>query len=212
MRLPLTAVGSVFSTRHPELRLELQNRMEIPGDRVLLDVRCQGPLAGEWADEVAVFPEVLKVEVYPEDPESATYRLTLRTPIFHAVLREQRVLARYPITIERGWGRFETVATASQIRRTLAALQRRVGPSHVEAVRRGSVTLGGLGLSRSQEEIFRAAISGGFFDSPRGLSLTSLAAQIGKSKSAVSEAIRKIQHRLAESALQIGLVTPGLGL
>jgi hypothetical protein len=212
MRLPPRAIGYLFSTRHPELRLQIQNRMEVPGNRVLFDVRCEGPRAAEWVEEVAKFREVSRVEVYPQDARSATYRLTLRTPVFHAVLRKRRVLARYPVEIEQGWGRFETVATASQIRGVLAELQRRVGPSHVEAVRRGPVTLGSLGLTGPQEEVFRAAMAGGFFDTPRGVSLTALAATVGKSKSAVSESIRKIQQRLAESAIQIGLAASGLGV
>lgn len=206
--LPASAVGRMLSVAHPELRIEIQNRMEVPRGRVLFEARVEGPHAADWKDEVAGHPDVVATEVHPTGPESAIYRVTVRTPKIHSVVRDRRLLVRYPILIERGWMRFETVATASQVRSALTAIRRRVGPTRVEAVRRGSIALGTLGLTSVQEEIFRTAVSSGFFDAPRGISLTLLAERLGKSKSAVSEAIRKIQRRLADSALEMGLVPP----
>lgn len=206
IELPRNALGAKFSKDHPELAIEIENRMDVAPDQLLLDVRLMGPGAGDWVEELQRYPEVTSVDIRGVGPNVAQYRLAETTPAVHEVMRSQRMLARYPITIREGWMRFETVATASEIRRAVADLRRRVGATNVEAVRRASVALGNLGLSPSQEAVFRVARGEGYYDVPRRVSLTDLAARLGKSKSTVSETLTRIEKRLADSALQLSLV------
>ncbi len=206
IQLPSGAIGPRFTKAHPELRVEIRNRMELDRQSVLLEVAVFGPGAAELADEVRAYPEVNRLEVRAEGPAAAVYRLTMNTPAVLAVIRRHRILTRYPAVVEGGWLRFETLATASDIRKALAGLRRGVGPSHVEAVRRGPVTLGSLGLSRAQEAMFRAALKRGYYDVPRRISVSGLAAHLERSQSTVSEALVRIEKRLAESALQLSVV------
>jgi len=202
--------GSLFSRNHPNLRIELQNRLEIPGPALLIEGRLLGAGAdtssAEWEAELRGYPTVVDIDIRPEGRGAAHFRYTEVTPPMHEVTRRQRLLTRYPIVVQDGWMRFETVSTAGRIRAAVADFRRSVGPTHVEAVRRGPITLGSLGLGQAQETVFRAAMTSGYFDLPRGISVTGLAGELGLSKSAVSETLTRIEKRLAEAALQLSLV------
>jgi predicted DNA binding protein len=211
LELPRTALGGALSRIHPELRIEVANRLELPAELLLLDVRVFGPAAGDHADEIRRFPGVIGVEVHAEGPETAMYRLVQRMPIVMQLIRHHRVLARYPMTIQDGWMRFETIAKASQVRQLLKDATRRMGAGHVEAVHHGPLLARNLGLTAPQEALFRAALSAGYFNSPRGISITDLAERLGRSKSSTSEMLSKIQRRLAESAVQLDLAPLVLG-
>lgn len=206
VQLPLNSLGFRFSRAHPELTIDIQNRMEVDLHHLLMEVKVLGPGAGEHVDEIRKFPGVVDVQVHIEGPAVAQYRLTEATSVAHEVVRLHRILTRYPLRLKDGWLRFETVAHASQIRHVVRDLRRRVGPTNVEAVRRGKVTLGSLGLSLSQETVFRTAIHAGYYDVPRRISVTDLAMSLGKSKSTVSEALGRISKRLTDSALQMAAV------
>lgn len=204
-RLPQDSWGFPFSKAHPELRLELINRIELSPSRLLAEVRMLGPGAADWVEEARRMPGVVEVLLHPEAERSALYRVTFATPSIHALTRQHGVLTRYPVVIQNGWSRFETLARPSQMRAFLDDLHARVGPGEIESVRRGPDPLKGLGLTPSLDAVFREALSTGYFSVPRAISLTQLARRLGRSKSTVSTALVRIQSRLADSAVQVDL-------
>lgn len=203
LSLPKDRPGYVATHGRPELRVELHNRMELANGHILIEGRVLGPGALEVADRVKDLPAVVEFEVHPESDRSVFFQITIRPPRLLTIIQQHRILTRYPIVLVDGWMRFETLAPANQIRRLVKDLTRDVGPSRVEAVRQGSVTPSVLGLSPSQQAVFREALAAGYFGSPRRISLTQLARRLGRSKSTVSEQMALIQRRLAESALRL---------
>lgn len=199
--------GYRFSRAHPSVRLELLDRLEVEPDQILVEVRMLGPGALDWAYESKKEAGVVHVESHVEDERTVLYRVTFRAPAIHLITRKHKVLIHYPIIIQNGISQFETFGTGPQIRAYLNELRERIGPSHVTAVRRGSLSTPTLGLTPVQDRIFRDAVSLGYFRSPRAISLSGLAERLGRSKSTVSAALVKIQRRLAESALEIDLTT-----
>ncbi len=152
IHLPRNALGSAFSRAHPELRIEVINRMMVSPALILAETRISGPGPADWpawTAEVRRFPGVEGVELQVEGPGRIVCRVIFATGLAEKVAQKHRVLARYPMVVQDGWMRFETLATSSQIRPYLAELERRVGPSRVESVRRHSVSLGSLGLTSS---------------------------------------------------------------
>jgi predicted DNA binding protein len=206
IQLPRNVLGSYFSVAHPDLRVEIINRMEVAPNLMLVETRISGSSPMDWpswTDEIERFPGVQRVDLQLESPGHVICRTVLSTGLVEKIVQKHRVLARYPLVIQQGWLRFETVATSSQIRPFLREAQRRVGPSRVESVRRHAVSLGSLGLTPSQDAVFREALRSGYFSVPRRISVSGLAAQLGRSKSSTSEMLSKIHQRLAESALQL---------
>jgi hypothetical protein len=208
-QLPADSWGLPFSRAHPDLLLELLDRIEVGPDLLLVEVRMTGPGADRWPEESKRFPQVVSVEAHPEGPGSVLYRTTTRTPSIHRVTLRHRVLTRYPIAIRNGWSRFETFGSAAQMRAYLTELSARVGPSRIEAMRQGTVSRQSLGLTPVQGEIFRAAVSSGYYSAPRQISVTNLARRLGRSKSTVSSALVRIQRQLAASALRLDLAAFG---
>jgi predicted DNA binding protein len=208
LRLPPNALGSYFSLAHPDLRVEIINRMVVGRDLMLAEARIStpGPVdLAEWTEELRRFPGVEQVDLQVEGPGRVLSRVVLSRGLVERVVQKHRVLARYPLVIQGGWLRFETLATRSQMRPFLREVEQRVGPSQVESIRRHAVSLGSLGLTASQDAVFRAALRTGYFSVPRRISVSGLAAQLGRSKSSTSEMLSKIHQRLAESALQLDL-------
>ncbi|MGC2288982.1 MAG: helix-turn-helix domain-containing protein [Thermoplasmata archaeon] len=199
--------GYHFSRAHPGVRLELLDRLEVGPNLILVEVRMMGPGAFEWAQESQKEDGVVQVESHVEDARTVLYRVTFRAPNIHVVTRQHQVLIHYPIIIQNGVSQFETFGTGPQMRAYLQELRERIGPSRVTAVRRASLPAQTLGMTPVQDTIFRDAVALGYFQSPRGITVTGLAARLGRSKSTVSTALVKIQRRLAESALQLDLST-----
>ncbi|MCI4331961.1 MAG: helix-turn-helix domain-containing protein [Thermoplasmata archaeon] len=206
-QLPKDSWGYQFSTQHPKLRLELVNRIEVSPTELLVEVRMLGEEALEWLVAAADFPHVVHVESHPRNDRDVLYRVTFGVPSIHTVTVRHRVLTRYPIVIQNGWSRFETFASAPQMRGYLNDLRRVVGPGEIESVRRGVSSAQNLGLTPSQDAVFREALSSGYYAVPREISVTGLADRIGRSKSTVSVALMKIEKRLADSALQVDLAS-----
>jgi len=209
---PSSTLASYFSRLHPELRVELLNRMMIPPNLMLHETRIISPGPIDiplWTEEMRRFPGVERVEIQPEGPGRAICRVSNARSVVEQVVQKHRVLARYPIVIQDGWIRFETLATASQMRPFLQEVGRRVGPHRLESVRRHSVSLGSMGLTPSQDAVFRTALRTGYFSVPRRITVSALAEELGRSKSSTSEMLAKIHQRLAESALQLDL-TPAI--
>ena len=197
--------GYHFSRAHPSLRLELLDRIEVGENLMLGEIRMMGPGAYDWPAESRRFPNVIHIETHPEGPSSVLYRVTYRTPSIHTITRRHGVLTRYPIIVQNGESQFETFAEHKQMRAYLAELRRRVGPSRVGALHQGSVTTQTLGFTPGQVAVFQEAVTAGFFQVPRQVTLTGLAARLGRSKSTVSTALVKIRKKLAESALRLDL-------
>ena len=197
------SLSDIVTRGHPELRIEILNRLELSNDTVLIEARAFGPGSTDLVSITKNVPDLVDVGVYPETERSALYRFTIRMPPVLRVLQRHRILTRYPITVVDGWMRFETLALPAQVRALVKDLSREIGPSRIEAVRQGSVSPSTLGLTPSQLIVFRQALASGYFGSPRRISLSELAKRLGRSKSTVSQQIALIQRRLAESALRL---------
>lgn len=63
---------------------------------------------------------------------------------------------------------------------------------------------GRVGLTETQENAITAAYDHGYYDIPRGIDLTALAAEIGISHQALSERLRRGNKTLVENSLVVG--------
>jgi predicted DNA binding protein len=197
---PGTILGD-FSRRHPELRLEIHNRMSLGGGLMLFELTVLGPAAGDHLKELSQFATIRRVEIYSSSGQAAVYRLTMTQPVIEQIAERHGLLARYPVTARNGFLRFETVSDAARIRRLLADMRRRLGPANVEAVREDLYARSTFGLTSAQEAVARTALAEGYFTVPRGITLTQLARRLGRSKSTVSVALNKIRERLIDNLL-----------
>jgi predicted DNA binding protein len=212
VRLGLSDASYLFSHRHPELRVEILGRLDVDRDHQIAEVRIRGPHAGRYAEEMRRLPGVSRADAHSESEGDAHYRVHLLTGAGARAMRAQQVLARYPMVLQDGWLHFETIATVDRLRALLRHLEEHVGPTRAGPPGRGPLRPGDVGLTVAQDEVFRAALQSGYFNAPRGISLTELARRLGRSKSTVSQQLTRIQRRLAQSALRLEMQTLPTGL
>lgn len=190
-----------FSRTHPGLKVEILNRSEVSEDVSVSDVWIPGRPAGVWAREIAARPDVSKVDSLSEVGEGCIYRVTYQNPPIVYLYRKLGLPIHFPLTVEAGYLRWEIVARRSESEPVLE-YTRSVDPDfQIISIRRRPLRSHLPLLTDAQQNLLTRAMEAGYFAVPRGITLTELARQLDRSKSAVSEALAIIERKLLESAV-----------
>jgi|SRR5271157_634778 len=191
-----------FSRTHPTVVLEALNRSDVTPDRSVSDYWISGGPPGEWAREIAGYPDVSKVDSLAEVGEGSIYRITYRNPPIIYLYQKLGLPIHFPLRIQAGFIRWEVVARRSEFDAVLRHA-REVDPDfQVVSIRRRPLRSHLPFLTDTQQELLSKAMAAGYFAVPRAITLTALARQLDRSKSGISEAIAIIERKLLESALR----------
>jgi predicted DNA binding protein len=196
LRMPANTWYSKFTTRHPDLLLEVASYTSVPGGNTLAEVEVYGP-AIDWTHEISEFPDVFEVDRLSLQPELGRYSIRYRQTSIIGIVTELEILVRYPRTVQNGVLTCETIARLSQLRRLLAELRGAGTEPHLTPLHRDALRSVRLTLTASQSALFRQALSLGYFEVPRRISLTQLAQKVARSKSSVSEMLAVVERKLA---------------
>lgn len=197
MPLPEGAWVRTFSIDHPEVRLEVLNRLALEAGKTLTEIRLHGPVATDWAEEISGLPGVRTVEALGPAGSVTDLRVVHRASPFTPWFQELRLLRRFPFPIERGFATWTVVGPEDRVRRLLARLTAKAPGTTVESVRHDARRGPGR-LTDRQREVFRRAMAAGYFEVPRRISLTELAHTLGLALSSLSEALAIIEKKLLE--------------
>lgn len=201
IRIPRVIWTGPFSTRHPELRLEVLNRTDVTADTSVSDYWIGGGAPGEWATEIASFPDVVHVDPLAEVGSGCLYRIQYRNPPVIYLYRQLHLPLQFPLRIQAGILTWEVVSRHAEFQKVLTHARRADASVQVASVRRGPLRSHLPMLTGSQQELLTRAMAAGYFAVPRGITLTELSRKLNRSKSAVSEGIAVIEKKLVESAL-----------
>lgn len=191
-----------FSRAHPNVAVEVLSRSEVDRDSMVSDTWISGGPPGVWAREISGFPDVGKVDSLAEVGEGSIYRITYRNPPIVYIYRKLALPIQFPLRIQAGFIRWEVVAHRSEFE-TVLRHARSVDPElQVVSIRRRPLRSHLPLLTDAQQELLNRAMAAGYFAVPRGITLTELARQLDRSKSAVSEGIANIERKLLESVLR----------
>ncbi len=203
VRIPPRIWTGPFSTRHPDVRLEVLNRTDVTADVSVSDYWIGGA-PGVWAGEIASHSDVVRVEPLAAVGAGCLYRIQYRNPPVIYLLRTLHLPLQFPLQIQAGFLTWEVVSRYAEFRKVLDHARRADEGVQVISVRRGPLRSHLPMLTESQQELLTRAMAEGYFAVPRGISLTELSRKLNRSKSAVSEGIAVIEKRLVESALNAG--------
>jgi hypothetical protein len=207
IRIPANLWTGPFSRDHPSLRLEVLNRTELTSSISVSDYWIDGGSPGEWALEIARFPDVVQAESLAAVGEGCLYRIKYRNPPVVDVYRRLRLPLQFPLRIQAGYITWEVVARYGEFRTILAHARRADAGVQVVSVRRQTLRSHLPLLTEAQHALLTEAMSAGYFAVPRGITLTDLAQKLGRSKSSVSEGLAVIEKKLVESALSAGSIS-----
>jgi predicted DNA binding protein len=195
-----------LTTRHPGLRAEVLDRLQLAEGKMLTEVRLHGPHRPEWGAEIEELPGVEQVELLEDRDSTALCRVTHRIPPYVAALQELRVLRRLPFWVENGVATWIVVVAEDRLRPFLDSLTPKVSAVHLDSILRGPSSPLGTLLTARQSELFQRAVGEGYFDVPRKVSLTELARRVNVSKSTLSQSLAIVEKKLVVQAARDGSV------
>lgn len=190
-----------LTLRYPALTLEIDSILPLGRGSTVGDYHLLGPRK-EWATEIAQFPDVDSVSPLDEGPTPTMFRVRFRATILSRLMVKDRVVLRYPASVQNGILTIETIDRISRIRKILQDLQRgRLSP-RLGSLRRVSPRHRLPHLSPVQRNLLNQAVSAGYFAVPRRINLTRLAQKVGRSKSTVSKMLAVVEQKLVAAALE----------
>ncbi len=203
LALPPSIFFRRLSDAYPNATIEILSRETFP-DRTAADViRFRSPEPVSWWDLLAGMPEVSGLEPLYHNREEALFRVRHRPwPELVRVLQRASLGREYPVVIHGGIGTITVVCR----REDLSKLLRYLGTISESVTLRGvrsfpSPEVDAL-LTPLQRELLRQAVSLGYFEVPRRVSLTGLAEKLGKSKSTISRSLSVIERALVTAAVR----------
>jgi predicted DNA binding protein len=198
MNLPTSLWMQPFTVRHPEILLEVLNRMELRAPLTMFETRIRSSAGGDWSEEIRNIPGVTKIEVIDATEGSEVCRVVGRGKTIVPLLKRLRLLDQFPYPVHEGVAVRTVTGPQRRIREFLKDLETESTGLHVESVHHGAPLPRHSHLTPRQQEILSRAMIEGYFDVPRGISLTELAAKVGIAISTLSVSLAVIERKIME--------------
>ncbi|MCL4324977.1 MAG: helix-turn-helix domain-containing protein [Candidatus Thermoplasmatota archaeon] len=190
-----------FAEAHPELSIQVLSRMEVGDQEMMEDIRVTGEGVGDSLKlNLQKGKGVKSVETLERSRHHAVYRLTLEITPMTKIFRDLHLLMRYPVSFSGGVVDLLVVAHPEKIRQLLTRLKANAPNTVVTAIRQDVVARPEDLLTPKQLEVFRLAISRGYWDVPRRTTLSDLASLAHVAKSTISETLANIEKKLMNEA------------
>jgi predicted DNA binding protein len=199
LRIPPKIWYGEFTRKHPELVVEQTNTMSVGSNDTLGEYEIYGPPV-DWTNEIAASSGVIEVESLDARPAYGRYQVRYRRSSLLALQTKFEVLARYPRTAKNGILECELIARRSHMRRAVEALAKAGNEPRLISLHRDSLRSVRLTLTPVQSALLRQALVLGYFEVPRGITLTQLAKKVSRSKSSVSRTLAVVERKLVETA------------
>ena len=196
--LPADAWMARLTTSHPRVRVEVLDRLEISPRRVLFDVELPTVEETDWAEELRSLPDVESVELVDADSRSEVYRVLFGGRTFVPLAKRLRVLRRFPFPIQNGVATWLLVGPEARVRGMLDDLRQSRVEFRVDSLRSGLRTGAVALLTVRQQEVLGRAVAEGYFDVPRRVTLTELAARMGIASSTLSVTLAVVERKIVE--------------
>ncbi len=186
-----------FTRAHPSVRVDVLDRLEMDAQETLFSVRVTPGRPGGWHAELAALPGVHRVEALREDADEAVLRVFFEGATFLPLLRSHGLVRQFPFPVQNGDARWTVVGPAAKVRALAARLRRDPGV-RLEAIGPGLAAESRPWLTARQREVLRHAVTSGYFEVPRRVTLSQLARQIGVAPSTLSVTLATVERKVLE--------------
>jgi predicted DNA binding protein len=197
--IPLPRDSCVFeyiSRKYPAVTIHYLSAMITGKDELTSDAEFIGEGVDEHLiDEMREHQGTIQVSPLTCQPGKASYRIVEPLCPSIGLLRELRLLPRYPFPILDGSCHVVIAGPESRVRQLHARLRRSIPGTELLSVRREEEAGSAL-LTAHQYEVLKRAVREGYYEVPRRASLKELAEMIGISKSSLWETLATIEKKL----------------
>ena len=184
----------------PDLIGEVWAVHQLPDGRERVEVDILGPPLPDAIEALAREPGVEFVSAVAGAGPVRRFHLTGRSPAFRSLEQVLEVLIRYPQTVQKGLFTIEVAGPVAQVEGVVGRLRRAYARVDVLCLGRDRMRTTPSTLTPQQDTLLHHALAAGYFEVPRSITLTELARQLGRSKSALSESLARIEKTILESA------------
>ena len=183
------------SRRHPDAEFRYLAGIE-EADHGLGLVEVRGPGLDEILAEVESAAAVRAFELLDRHGDRAVFQYETDVATLYRVVRDAGIVPAFPYTIRDGKLLFTTTTTAERLSRLGEVLRALGVPFDVTAV-------AGTGDERAlltgrQRQFVETAVESGYYDTPRGCTLTELAAELGVASSTASRILHRAEERIVK--------------
>jgi predicted DNA binding protein len=145
-------------------------------------------------EEIRNHPSVFELSVIEKEENQVKFNIKTKDPYLLYAIIKCGVLVDFPVRVEDGFAYWRLISSRDRIDQLLTLFEEKninyellrigIAPYNIEDEK--------YKLTLDELNILEKAISSGFFEIPRKISLEELANELGKSKSALSVMLRKI--------------------
>jgi len=145
-------------------------------------------------EEISSHPSVFELSVLEREENQVKFNVKTKDPYLLYAIIKCGVLVNFPVRVEDGFAYWRLISSRERIDQLLTLFEQK--NINFELLRIGispyKIEDDKYKLTLDELNILDKAISSGFFEIPRKISLEELANELGKSKSALSVILRKI--------------------
>jgi predicted DNA binding protein len=145
-------------------------------------------------EEIRNHPSVFELSVIEKEENQLKFNIKTKDPYLLYAIIKCGVLVDFPVRVEEGFAYWRLISSRDRIDQLLTLFEQKninfellrigIAPYNIEDEK--------YKLTLDEINVLNKAISSGFFEIPRKISLEELANELGKSKSALSVMLRKI--------------------
>lgn len=188
-------IGDV-SRRYPETRVRVL--AAIPDDLTGVGLaELTGPNVQDVVAAMGDVEDVTAVDVLQERDGEALVQFETTNPLLLFPARGSGVPLQMPFDIREGMATWEVTAPHERLSALGDQLDEFGISFRVEYVRDSAAS--GQLLTDRQRELVESAVELGYYDTPRGCSLTQLADEVGIAKSTCSSTLHRAEERIVKS-------------
>lgn len=188
-----------FTFKYPLLYYNVLSALLLTENRANCLIQIKGVNIDDFWIEFSKSYDTNQFQLIYRDVNSILINILIDDPWILQYIMTSQLLVRFPLIIVNGKVSIELIAPRNKIENMFN------NPKWKEI----SVTIKQIGqycpetlLSHRQSEILIQALKKGFFESPRKITLSSLANELGLSATALSENLRRITKKLGDNYLK----------
>jgi len=189
---------TTFNKKYPELNFHILSNFLIGENLGITSFQIRGSSIKHFISDFKEKSAEKTTQILYEGEDLVILNVKEVDPWIFNTLVKTELLISYPVLVKEGKIRIEAITKRSIVDSFLIQLKKKGIKAEIERI--GYYYKSTL-LTQRQNEIVNLAYQYGFFNIPRSISLSEFAKDLNISKSALSEILRRIFKKLANSYL-----------
>lgn len=199
LSLPEKMWITLLNRKYPEATTSVVGQLVADRERTLVDLKVHSGTPQDWAATIISLPEVLSVDKLGSAGLTSTLRVTFKTHPLYQAFNTLNLMWRLPAPVRDGVIHIAMVGSDESIRKMVEMWRAHHLEVRIDSVRHTEEESKAL-LTQRQEYIFRKAMTAGFYDVPRRVTLSDLSRSLGLAVSSLSEIMAIVEKKMLEKA------------